>query len=39
MNSIKRIYSKNREVYRLLLIIVIWLIFMVNLYKGNLTNF
>lgn len=28
MNSIKRIYSKNREVYRLLLIIVIWLIFM-----------
>jgi len=28
MNSIKRIYSKNREVYRLLLIIVVWLIFM-----------
>jgi simple sugar transport system permease protein len=28
MNSIKRIYSKNREVYRLLLIMVVWLVFM-----------
>ncbi|MDO4982906.1 MAG: ABC transporter permease [Eubacteriales bacterium] len=28
MDTVKRIYNKNREVYRLLLIIVLWMIFM-----------